>query len=52
MSIGIFRLILYISTPIAIVKAMISVLHLVVASRNMGTIDVSDREAAAKAKGQ
>ncbi|XP_071495689.1 CDP-diacylglycerol--inositol 3-phosphatidyltransferase-like [Diadema antillarum] len=50
-SVGIFRLILYISTPIAFVKAGISVLHLIVASKNMAVIDVAEREAA-RAKGQ
>lgn len=49
---GLFRMIFYISTPIAIVKAMISGVHLVVASRNMAIIDVAEREAAAQAKTQ
>ncbi|XP_798034.2 CDP-diacylglycerol--inositol 3-phosphatidyltransferase [Strongylocentrotus purpuratus] len=51
-SMGLFRMIFYISTPIAIVKAMISGVHLVVASRNMAIIDVAEREAAAQAKTQ
>lgn len=52
MSMGLFRLVFYISTPIALVKAMISGIHLIVASRNMAIIDVSEREAATQAKAE
>lgn len=47
-SLGLFRLILIISTPIAAVKAFISAIHLVTASVTMGNIDVSDRLQAAQ----
>jgi hypothetical protein len=39
-----FRLILIVSTPIAFGKAAISFIHLIVASKNMGNIDVEERQ--------
>ncbi|XP_069691417.1 CDP-diacylglycerol--inositol 3-phosphatidyltransferase isoform X3 [Periplaneta americana] len=43
--VGIFRVVCYISAPVAIVKAMISLLHGYVACKNLGIIDVKEREA-------
>ncbi|XP_043942268.1 CDP-diacylglycerol--inositol 3-phosphatidyltransferase isoform X2 [Protopterus annectens] len=40
---GLFRLILWISTPIALLKTLISLLHLVTASCNIAAIDVDER---------
>ncbi|RZC32138.1 CDP-diacylglycerol--inositol 3-phosphatidyltransferase, partial [Asbolus verrucosus] len=44
--ISIFRIILYLSAPVALVKSAISVLHLIVASKNLAIIDVNERKAA------
>ncbi|KAG6461443.1 hypothetical protein O3G_MSEX012641 [Manduca sexta] len=44
---GLFKLIALISMPVAVVKAGISVLHGIVASLNLATIDVNERAAAA-----
>jgi hypothetical protein len=41
---GLFRVILYACTPIALGKAAISGVHLIVASQNMASIDVNDRK--------
>lgn len=46
--ISLFRMVLYLSTPIAIAKTAISLLHCVVASRNLATIDLLEREKASK----
>ncbi|XP_077298509.1 phosphatidylinositol synthase [Arctopsyche grandis] len=46
--IGLFRLIAYICTPVAIVKSLISVVHGFVASVNLGIIDVNERAAIAE----
>jgi CDP-diacylglycerol--inositol 3-phosphatidyltransferase len=37
-------LLVWISAPVAIVKAGISVLHAVIAALNLGTIDVMERQ--------
>ncbi|BES96098.1 CDP-diacylglycerol-inositol 3-phosphatidyltransferase [Nesidiocoris tenuis] len=44
--IGLFRLVAYLSFPIAVVKTMISLVHGYVASVNIGLVDVSERQAA------
>lgn len=49
-STGIIRMVLYASTPIFLAKSAISAIHLVTAARNIGVIDVADREEAAKSK--
>lgn len=46
--IGLYRLIVYLSAPIALVKAAISVLHGYVACINLSIIDVKEREARLK----
>jgi hypothetical protein len=46
--IGLFRLILILSTPIALAKAAISGVHLVTAARNIANIDVAEREKPSK----
>ncbi|GIX77660.1 CDP-diacylglycerol--inositol 3-phosphatidyltransferase [Caerostris darwini] len=48
--IGLFHIILYISTPIAILKTMISILQLFVACINIGIIDVNERAIEASKK--
>lgn len=48
--IGLFHLILYLSTPIAIVKTLISVLQMAVACINIGIIDVKEREVESRKK--
>nr|CAH7748972.1 unnamed protein product [Callosobruchus chinensis] len=45
---SLFRIILYFSAPVAILKSGISLLHLVVASKNLGIIDVNERKDALK----
>ncbi|GBP41566.1 CDP-diacylglycerol--inositol 3-phosphatidyltransferase [Eumeta japonica] len=45
--IGLFKLIALISFPIAVIKAAISVIHGIVASMNLATIDVNERAALA-----
>nr|CAI5863457.1 unnamed protein product [Callosobruchus analis] len=45
---SLFRIILYLSAPVAILKSGISLLHLVVASKNLGIIDVNERKDALK----
>ncbi|XP_043835589.1 CDP-diacylglycerol--inositol 3-phosphatidyltransferase [Dromiciops gliroides] len=42
-SVGLFRVGLWISTPIALLKSLISVIHLVTAARNMAALDAADR---------
>ncbi|XP_019877852.1 CDP-diacylglycerol--inositol 3-phosphatidyltransferase [Aethina tumida] len=46
--IGLFKIILYLSLPVAVVKSAITCLHIVVASKNLGIIDVNDRKNALK----
>ena len=48
--VGLFRLILILSAPIAFAKAAISGIHLVTAAQNIGNIDVDDRIQARNAK--
>ncbi|XP_072044647.1 CDP-diacylglycerol--inositol 3-phosphatidyltransferase-like isoform X2 [Amphiura filiformis] len=49
--IGLFRLIVYLTAPISLVKSGISLIHLITASMDMGAVDVAEREkAAAEAK--
>lgn len=48
MGIGLFKLIALISMPVAVVKTAISVLHAIVASMNLATIDMNERAALAK----
>jgi CDP-diacylglycerol--inositol 3-phosphatidyltransferase len=43
-SIGLFKLILILSTPIALAKALISAIHLVTAAKNIANIDEDDRK--------
>ncbi|XP_062583055.1 CDP-diacylglycerol--inositol 3-phosphatidyltransferase-like [Saccostrea cucullata] len=45
LGIGLFQAILYISAPLSFIKAGISVLQLIAASKNIALIDQSDREA-------
>jgi CDP-diacylglycerol--inositol 3-phosphatidyltransferase len=45
---SLFRIILYLSTPIALVKSAISILHLIVASKNLAIIDVNERKGVGK----
>lgn len=47
---GVFRAVLYISIPIAIAKTLISLLQMVVASINLGIIDVNERAIEASKK--
>lgn len=47
--IGLYRLIVYLSTPIALVKAAISVLHGYVSCINLSIIDVKERQERLKA---
>lgn len=46
LGIPLFYVILYLAAPVALVKSGISLLHLVVASRNLAIIDVNERKAA------
>lgn len=47
----IFKLVAIISAPVAIVKTLISVIHGIVASVNITTLDAKEREAAKKIEG-
>lgn len=42
-SVGLFRIGLWITAPIALLKSLISVIHLVTAARNMAALDAADR---------
>ncbi|XP_040828982.1 CDP-diacylglycerol--inositol 3-phosphatidyltransferase isoform X3 [Ochotona curzoniae] len=42
-SVGLFRVGLWITAPVALLKSLISVIHLVTASRNMAALDAADR---------
>ncbi|XP_067883336.1 CDP-diacylglycerol--inositol 3-phosphatidyltransferase [Heterodontus francisci] len=44
LDIGLFRLLFWVSAPIAAVKTAINVIHLVTASRNVAAIDQAERE--------
>jgi CDP-diacylglycerol--inositol 3-phosphatidyltransferase len=43
-SIGLFKLVLYLTAPVAFLKAFISAIHLVVGSKNVAIIDVAERQ--------
>ncbi|CAH1112029.1 unnamed protein product [Psylliodes chrysocephalus] len=45
---GLFRIILYLTAPICLVKTGISILHCIVASKNLSIIDVNERKNATK----
>lgn len=42
-SVGLFRLGLWVTAPVALLKSLISVIHLVTAARNMAALDAADR---------
>lgn len=42
-SVGLFRMGLWVTAPIALLKSIISVIHLVTAARNMAALDAADR---------
>lgn len=42
-SVGLFRMGLWITAPVALLKSLISVVHLITAARNMAALDVADR---------
>ncbi|XP_069508118.1 CDP-diacylglycerol--inositol 3-phosphatidyltransferase isoform X2 [Ambystoma mexicanum] len=42
-TLGFFRLLLWVCAPIALLKTLISILHLVTASRNMAALDQAER---------
>ncbi|PIK52255.1 CDP-diacylglycerol--inositol 3-phosphatidyltransferase [Apostichopus japonicus] len=46
--VGMFELVAYMTAPIALAKSAISLVHLIVASRNMAIIDGAEREAASQ----
>lgn len=48
LGVPLFKLIAIVSAPVAIVKTLISVIHGVVASVNITTIDSNERKAASK----
>lgn len=48
---SLYKLIMLVSMPVAVVKAAISVLHGCVASLNLATIDVAERAAIAEKQG-
>lgn len=48
LGISLYRLIAYLTAPLAIVKSLISVLHAIVASKNLSIIDVNERLAIKK----
>ncbi|KAB0791563.1 hypothetical protein PPYR_03363 [Photinus pyralis] len=43
LGISLYRIVLYLSTPVALIKSGISLLHLFVASKNLSIIDVNER---------
>ncbi|XP_070573850.1 CDP-diacylglycerol--inositol 3-phosphatidyltransferase-like [Ptychodera flava] len=45
-STGLWRLLFYICIPVAVVKSAISILHLIIASRNIAIVDVAERSKA------
>lgn len=47
--IGLYRLLAYLSTPVALVKTAISLLHGYVSCINLGIIDVKERQERLKA---
>lgn len=48
--VGIFEVLAYLTAPIALGKSAISMIHLVVAVRNISIIDVAERDAATTLK--
>ncbi|XP_048373203.1 CDP-diacylglycerol--inositol 3-phosphatidyltransferase isoform X1 [Sphaerodactylus townsendi] len=42
-SVGLYRLVLWVSTPVAITKSLISLVHLICASCNMAALDTAER---------
>lgn len=46
--IGLYRLLVYICGPLALIKALISIVHLIAASYNCKQLDIEDRRAAKK----
>ena len=42
-SVGLFRVGLWVTAPIAVLKSLISVVHLITAARNMAALDAADR---------
>uniref|UniRef100_G1TWS0 CDP-diacylglycerol--inositol 3-phosphatidyltransferase n=1 Tax=Oryctolagus cuniculus TaxID=9986 RepID=G1TWS0_RABIT len=42
-SVGLFRVGLWVTAPIALLKSLISIIHLVTAARNMAALDAADR---------
>ncbi|MBW00036.1 CDP-diacylglycerol--inositol 3-phosphatidyltransferase, partial [Eschrichtius robustus] len=42
-SVGLFRMGLWITAPVALLKSLISVIHLITAARNMAALDAADR---------
>ncbi|KAF6123556.1 CDP-diacylglycerol--inositol 3-phosphatidyltransferase [Phyllostomus discolor] len=42
-SVGLFRMGLWITAPVALLKSLISVIHLVTAARNLAALDAADR---------
>lgn len=42
-SVGLFRMGLWITAPVALLKSLINVIHLVTAARNMAALDAADR---------
>lgn len=48
--ISLYRLVACLTAPLAIIKSLISVLHAIVASKNLSIIDVNERKALAGKK--
>lgn len=42
-SVGLFRMGLWVTAPVALLKSLISVIHLITAARNMAALDAADR---------
>lgn len=51
LGVSLFKLLAIVSAPVAIVKTLISVIHGIVASVNITTLDTNERDAAKKADG-
>lgn len=51
LGVSFFKLLAIVSAPVAIVKTLISVIHGIVASVNITTLDMKEREAAKKTDG-
>lgn len=47
---SLWRLVAWLTAPLAIIKSLISVLHAIVASKNLSIIDVNERKANALKK--